>query len=398
MKTKSSNCAPKLTKFLLIKVNLFSLVHFFLLLNFLLIGLQNITAQESSKEKHNFTIVIDPGHGGKDTGALGSFSEEKDIVLKIALKLGELINKNLPNVKVVFTRTDDVFIPLHDRSRIANENKANLFVSLHANSSKNTKAQGTETFVMGLHKTQENLEVAQKENAVIALEEDYNERYEGYDPNSAESYIIFSLMQNAYLDQSLQIADVMQKEFTQKIKRLDRGVKQAGFLVLWNSSMPSVLVEVGFISHREEEIFITSSEGQNKLAAAIFNAVDVYFEELDRKLTALEESKDSKENSVKNGVTQQNVTLPSKGIAFTIQLTASKASPDLSKKEFEALRKVFYLWLDGFNKYYHGVFSTYNEAKMAIDECKKYFPGAFITAFEDGKPISVDLAIRKSKK
>jgi N-acetylmuramoyl-L-alanine amidase len=398
MKTYVSNCASKLTKIWLTKSNLLSLVGFFLVSSILIIDLQKVNAQNNSKDTYKFTIVIDAGHGGKDSGALGSFSEEKDIVLKIALKLGELIHKNLPYVKVVYTRTDDTFIPLHDRSRIANENKANLFVSLHANSSKNTKAQGTETFVMGLHKTQENLEVAQKENAVIALEEDYSERYEGYDPNSAESYIIFSLMQNAFLDQSLQVADIVQKEFTVNVKRRDRGVKQAGFLVLWNSSMPSVLVEVGFISNRDEEVFMNSAKGQNELAMAIFNSVRTYFEDLNQKLDALNESKDGKESSVIAPSSVETISLPKKGIVFSVQLTASKAAPELNKPEFNALKKVFYLWLDGFNKYYHGVFHNYDDARNVIDECKKYFPGAFITAFEDGKPISVDIAIRKSKK
>jgi len=353
-----------------------------------------VVSQNNKKGKQPFTIVIDPGHGGKDSGALGSFTQEKDIVLRLALKLGGLINEGLPHINVIYTRDTDVFIPLDQRSKIANESKANLFISLHANSSKNVKAHGTETFVMGLHKTQENLEVAQKENAVIVLEQDYSERYEGYDPSSAESFIIFSLMQNAFLDQSLQVANLIQNEFTQNVKRHNRGVKQAGFLVLWNTSMPCVLVEIGFISNREEENYINSQKGIEQLASAIYRAVDNYFEELSLKLDKLSESQDGQVQTVDNATIQ----LPKKGIVFSVQLTASKASPDLGKKEFVELGKVYYLWLDGFNKYYHGTFSTYTEAKNAIDNCKKYFPGAFITAFEDQKPIPVDVAIRKSSK
>ena len=190
---------------------------------------------------------------------------------------------------------------------------------------------------MGLHKTQENLEVAQKENAVIVLEQDYSERYEGYDPSSAESFIIFSLMQNAHLDQSLQFANLVQNEFTQNVKRHNRGVKQAGFLVLWNTSMPCVLVEVGFISNREEEAYINSQKGIEQLASAIYRAVDSYFEELSIKLEKLSESQDGQAND------NTTIKLPQKGIVFSVQLTASKATPDLGKKEFVELGKVYYL-------------------------------------------------------
>ncbi len=397
MKPCSLNFASKLTKLSLSIFTISLMPRFFLLIIIFLMGTNNVLPENIKKRNHLFTIVIDAGHGGKDTGALGSFSEEKDIVLKLALKLGELINNGLPHIKVVYTRETDVFIPLDQRSKIANENKANLFVSLHANSSKNVKAFGTETFVMGLHKTQENLEVAQKENAVIALEKDYSERYEGYDPSSSESFIIFSLMQNAFLDQSLQVANLIQKEFTHNLKRHERGVKQAGFLVLWNTGMPSVLVEIGFISNREEEKYISSKEGIEELAFAIYRAIDVYFEELSQKLDILNESKNSREITY-DIETDETVKLPKKGIVFSIQLTASKATPDLDKKEFVELKKVYYLWLDGFNKYFHGTFATYSEAKNSIEECKKYFPGAFITAFEDEKPIPVDIAIRKSTK
>lgn len=393
METYSPNFASKLTKFLLSISTLKRMIQFFLLSTLLILPQKTISSEAVEKGKKLFTVVIDAGHGGKDTGALGTFSQEKDIVLKLAIRLGELISGGLPHINVVYTRKTDVFIPLDQRSKIANENKADLFVSLHANSSRNVKAHGTETYVMGLHKTQDNLEVAQKENAVIALEQDYSERYEGYDPKSSESYIIFSLMQNAHLEQSLKIANLIQKEFTDKVKRYERGVKQAGFLVLWNTSMPSVLVEIGFISNREDETFMNSDKGSEEFAQAMYRAIKEYFDELGKKINMLSETKYSANDSSTNIVP----ALPKKGVVFSVQLTASKAAPDLSKKEFEELQHVFYIWLDGFNKYYHGIFNTYSEAKTAIEKCKKIFPGAFITAFEGEKPIPVDVAIRKKQ-
>ncbi|MDD4745743.1 MAG: N-acetylmuramoyl-L-alanine amidase [Salinivirgaceae bacterium] len=375
--------------------DLFPMVRFFLLIFFLIAVKQTVTAKVDNDKPHRFIVVLDAGHGGKDTGALGSFSEEKEVVLNVTLKIGEIIQERLPNVKIIYTRTDDTFIPLYDRARIANENKADLFVSLHANSSRNITASGTETFVMGLHKTTSNLEVAQKENAVIALEDDYSERYEGYDPSSAESFIIFSLMTNAHLDQSLFIADIVQKEFTDRINRKNRGVKQAGFLVLWNTTMPSILVELGFISNINEERYLNSEKGTNELSESVFNAIKVYIDDLEKNLNALNESKNHEEKEKLGG---DNVIPNKQDIYFSIQLTASKSTPDLKKKEFIELTDVYYIPTNGFNKYYHGSFAEYTQAKEKIEACKKYFPGAFIVAFEEGNPISVDVAIRKSSK
>jgi N-acetylmuramoyl-L-alanine amidase len=202
-----------------------------------------------------FTVVIDAGHGGHDAGAMGSIINEKEINLAVALKLGNLISENLNDVKVVFTRKTDRFIELDERANIANRNKANLFISIHTNSLeiKNKSSRlvsGTETFTLGLARTEENLEVAKRENSVILLEEDYQQKYEGFDPNSTESYIIFELMQNKYMEQSVSFASEIQKVF-KSAKRSDRGVKQAGLLVLRKASMPSVLVELGFISNTD---------------------------------------------------------------------------------------------------------------------------------------------------
>ncbi|MFC2104763.1 N-acetylmuramoyl-L-alanine amidase [Bacteroidota bacterium] len=201
------------------------------------------------EEKYSLkTIIIDAGHGGRDDGTSGRKAKEKDIALTIAIKLGTYIEENIPDVKVIYTRTTDVFVPLNERANIANKNKADLFISIHLNGNKNTRAYGTETYAMGLHKTDGNLEVAKIENSAILFEEDYTTKYEGFDPNSAESYIMFSFLQNTYLEQSLNYASFIENEFETRALRKSRGVKQAGFLVLWKTTMPSVLIEAGFFN------------------------------------------------------------------------------------------------------------------------------------------------------
>lgn len=227
----------------------------------------------SAKQNNKpMVVVIDPGHGGKDPGAVNKSIREKDIVLGVGLKLGNYIKENYPDVKVIFTRSTDVFVPLIERSRIANRNKADLFISIHANHCGTPATRGTETFVLGLHRSTENLEVAKKENSVILLEENYSNTYEGFDPNSSESYIMFELVQDIYMDQSLSFANDIQHQFKARIATSNRGVKQAGFLVLRQSSMPSVLVEAGFLSNQNEANYLKSEEGQQNIALSIFDA------------------------------------------------------------------------------------------------------------------------------
>jgi len=221
-------------------------------------------------------IVIDAGHGGHDSGAKGRNSLEKEIALAIALKTGRLIQKNCPGVQVIFTRESDVFVELYRRAQIANENKADLFISIHCNANPSPFAYGTETYVMGLHKSVANLEVARNENASILLEDNYSKRYDGFNPNSSEAYIIFSLFQNAYLDKSLDFASRVEANFTSNTKLPERGVKQAGFLVLYRTTMPGVLVETGFLSNSHEEAYLISSAGQERLAFSIYRAFDEY--------------------------------------------------------------------------------------------------------------------------
>ena len=228
-----------------------------------------------------FTVVIDPGNGGRDVGAVGRISREKDINLKVALALGDLIKKNYPGIRVVYTRSKDTSVELGRRAAIANKAKADLFISIHTNSTaagrKGTTAQGTETYTLGMHRAADNLAVAKRENSVITLETNYKQTYEDFDPNSSESYIIFEFMQDQYMASSVDFARLVQKQFATTAKRVNKGVHQAGFLVLREVSMPSVLIELGFINNRQEEKFLASEWGQKQLARSIYNAFQAYY-------------------------------------------------------------------------------------------------------------------------
>ena len=376
-----------------------------------------IFSQQQYKTKIQ-TVVIDAGHGGKDTGALGSFSYEKDVVLAIALKLGEYIKQNFTDVKVIYTRDSDVFVPLHERADIANKNNADLFISIHANANDNHNAYGTETYAMGLHTNERNLEVAKKENSVITLEDDYTTRYEGFDPNSTESYIIFSLMQNTFLSQSLNFASFVQEQFKDRARRLDRGVKQAGFLVLWKTSMPSVLVETGFITNPAEEKFLNSETGQDYIASAIFRAFRDYKNNIESKshfVAIGAPPKQSSSTRINNKVTidkpdssqdslsnypQATGSDNSRDIRYKVQITASSNPIPFQSDFFKPYRK-----MDGFDhleefpvsgsyKYAIGNSSSYEDIKNLNEKIKKYFPDAFIIAVKDGTIIPVYEALK----
>ena len=226
-------------------------------------------------------VVIDAGHGGHDNGTHGRLLKEKDVALNIALKVGNYIEKNIPGVKVIYTRKDDRYLALDERADIANKNKADLFICIHANANPNTKAFGTETFVMGLHKDEGNLAIAQRENSVILMDENYEERYEGFNPNSPESYILFTLIQSAYQESSLKFAQKVEGQFKDRVGRLSRGVKQAGFVVLWRTTMPSVLIETGFLTNSTEEKFLAGDEGQELIASGIYRAFKEYKNEVE---------------------------------------------------------------------------------------------------------------------
>src|SRR5664279_320302 len=252
----------------------------FSLFIFLLLFSASGSAIDNAKR---WIIVIDAGHGGKDHGAIGTSCSEKDITLAIALKTGEYIKKNISNATVIYTRDKDTFVALGERARIANKNKADLFISIHANSTASINVKGTETYVMGVTKEEENLEVAMKENEVIYLEKDYSTKYEGYDPKSPESFIIFTLTQNVFQSQSIDLASKIQTQYKDRTSRFDRGVKQAGFWVLYKTAMPCVLTEIGFISNPTEEKYLNSLQGQDYISSYIFRSCRDYIKEIDSK-------------------------------------------------------------------------------------------------------------------
>jgi N-acetylmuramoyl-L-alanine amidase len=254
-----------------------SLTVFFLVAITLLTSASAFSQHDSKLD----VVVIDAGHGGHDPGNMGKKTKEKDIALKVSLKLGSYIEKNFPKTKVIYTRKTDKYLALDERADVANRNKADLFICIHANSHTTTKPYGTETFVMGMHKDNSNLEVAKRENSVILMDENYKERYEGFDPKSPESYILFSLTQSAYLESSLRFAQKVEEQFKSRVGRSSRGVKQAGFVVLWRTTMPSVLIETGFLSNSTEEAFLATDEGQELMASAIYRAFKEYKNEVE---------------------------------------------------------------------------------------------------------------------
>jgi N-acetylmuramoyl-L-alanine amidase len=249
-----------------------SLVFLFLFTSFSPLGLREYKVR---------TIVIDAGHGGKDPGCSGHSHQEAQITLQTAKELGRIIEENLPGVKVYYTRTTDVFVELHERAAFANRHNADLFISLHCNSGA-SEVYGTETYTMGLHKTGDNLEVAKRENAVILKEDNHKTHYDGYDPNSPQAHILFSLYQNAYIDNSLRLAAKVEKQFKDRVGRTSRGVKQAGLLVLWKTSMPSILIELGFLTNKKEESYMALKSNQVLLASGIYRAIKEYKLEIEQ--------------------------------------------------------------------------------------------------------------------
>lgn len=362
------------------------------------------------KEKKGYrikTVVIDAGHGGKDPGAVGSKTYEKDVTLKVALLLGTLIETHHPEIKVVYTRKTDVFVEVYKRPQIANQNKADLFISIHCNSSKNTTAYGAETFVLGLHKSQENLEVAKKENAAILLEDNYSEKYDGFDPSSPESNIIFSLFQNAYLDQSLLLSQKIQQQFSEKINLYDRGVKQAGFLVLYKTAMPGVLVEMGFISNKKEEETISSEQGMKNISMALYNAFNNYKEKIENDVNSVDIVKDHKVNidTVKPEVIADTLKTKeivkdsaTKKVSFRVQFTASSANKPLNSPEFVNLKDVKVYVMNSLYRYTSGDFKTLEEAVEWQSQVQtKGFKDAFVVAFFNEERISPQEAIKLIK-
>ncbi|MCD4833672.1 MAG: N-acetylmuramoyl-L-alanine amidase [Bacteroidales bacterium] len=345
------------------------------------------------------TVVIDAGHGGRDDGTSGRKAKEKDIALDIALKLGTYIEENIPAVKVIYTRTTDVFIPLNERADIANRNKADLFISIHVDGWHDSKVYGTSTFVMGLHKTEQNLELAKKENSVILLEEDYTNKYEGFDPTSSESYIIFSLLQNTYLEQSLNFASFVEHEFETKALRKSRGVKQAGFLVLWKTTMPSVLVEAGFLTNPQEEKYLMSTEGQEYIASAIYRAFKSYktaIEEKSQFVAKIDSNFQSQSSNPKVDLADSNTFVNS--ISFKVQIASSTNSIPVSSDFFKGFENIEEYKFDEYYKYTIGSTSDFEKIVKYKKIVEENFPDAFIIAIDENKNlIPLNEALNKIK-
>ncbi len=330
----------------------------------------------------SFSLVIDAGHGGKDSGARGLVSQEKDITLDLALRVGKLIEEQLPDVKIIYTRNTDVFVPLYERAHIANKLKADLFLSIHVDGVPKKHVVGTSTFVMGLHKEVENLEVAKRENAVIELEDNTESFYEGFDAESPEMFIKMSLAQKSNLDLSLAMAASVQDEFEMRAKRVNRGVKQAGFIVLWATTMPAVLVETGFITNPDEEKYLNTEQGKDYIASAIFRAFRSYKNAVESKSgTSLpaEETLSVDPN-------------PEPELYFTIQVAATSKPMDLTRKKYQKFENLVQEKEGEMYKYYLGKETTWDAAAALLKEAKKEFKDAFPIAFYRGERISVQEA------
>lgn len=384
------------------------------------------------------TVVIDAGHGGHDPGCLGSNSKEKHIALGIALKVGKLIEANHPDVKVIYTRKTDVFVELHERANIANKAKADLFICIHGNSAA-AGAYGAETYVMGLHKTDANLAVAKRENAAILLEDDYRSKYDGYDPNSAEANIIFSLHQNAYMHQSLLFAQKVQENFVDYAGRYNRGVKQAGLLVLYKTAMPAVLIEAGFLTNKTEEKYLSSNKGQVQLSTAIYKAFNEYKVDMESgydgtktivksgaesgtsksEEVALNTTKQGETKTVKTTPVKKEVVKPTpkpveviketpvknepikapdknpatinKSVYYTVQIGAVRESNVSGQEKLAKVSDVIANnGSDGYIRYSVGQFSTVSDAsarKKALISAG--FKDAYVTAYHNNERISL---------
>lgn len=353
------------------------------------------------------TIVIDAGHGGKDPGAVCKLGNEKDITLAVSLKLAEYFEKYMPEVKVVLTRKTDVFVELHKRAEIANNSKADLFISIHVNANKSPNPSGSETLVLGLHRAKENFETAVRENAVILIEDDYNAKYEGFDPNSPESYIIFSLMQNVNFDQSITLAAKVQEQFKDRAKRSDRGVKQQGLLVLARTSMPGVLIELGFLSNPSEAKFLFSKNGQEVLASAIFRAIRNYKNSFDKEFkdddlvlpsdTISIENQDLSinEDSIQNTTSKNTETTNT--IIFKVQFATSSSKIPINSPKFSNVENVEENFLDGIYKYTSGNTKNYQEIVEIQKKVRKTYPDAFVISFKNGKKIPLNEALKEIK-
>ncbi len=359
-----------------------------------------------------FTLVIDAGHGGKDIGAPGRKTNEKTINLNVALAFGRLVERNCPDVKVVYTRKTDKFIPLYARAKVANQNKADLFISIHTNAVPRRKiVRGMETYTLGMHRADDNLDVAKRENDVILLESDHNERYQGFDPNSAESYIIFEFMQDKNMEHSVELARLIQQRTTKATGRRNMGVKQAGFLVLRETSMPSCLVELGFISTRDEEEYMRSKKGIDSYAGGLYNAF-------------IEYKKKYYTTSDGDGIVEYNpapepepdpvtdvtpattpaakpvvtpATNPAAKPVFKVQILTSPTKLRAGDKRLKGRKDAKFYIENRTYKYTVGESGNYNEIYRLRQQLKKNFKEAFVIAFRNGQRMDIHQAIDEFK-
>ncbi len=364
--------------------------------------------------------MIDAGHGGKDPGCLGTYSREKDVALDVALKTGKLISENCPNVKVIYTRSTDVFVELYNRAKIANNHHADLFISFHCNANDNHSAHGVETYVMGLSKSEKNLAVARAENSAMLKEEGYKENYAGFNPDSPESAVMFSLYSSAYLNNSILLADKVQKNLVGVTHLLDRGVKQAPYWVLWSVSMPSILIEMGFLSNPTEEKFLTDEQHKKEIADAIYRGFAAYYTQMTGDRVSIpepkkQESKNDKpetknDNNADNPVDNQsdkkaddetakiaNTPVSPDAVRFMVQFMAVPDKIALTDKRFKDIPKVNRYYEGGLWKYTAGSESNLQSAKDILASLKSKYPDAFVIAFKGDQKIPVSEAVKLVK-
>lgn len=361
-----------------------------------------LTALSSSalQAAETFTIVIDAGHGGKDPGAVNGKSQEKAINLAVALCAGRLIEKNCPDVKVIYTRKTDVFVELNRRAQIANDADADLFISIHTNAAKSTSAYGAETYLLGVEekRTSANLSVAMQENQVITFESDYQTEYAGYDPNSTESQIIFEFIQNEHQQESLQLASLTQKQLTGYAGRYDRGVHQAGFLVLWKNAMPSILIELGYISNSNDMKYLMSDAGREKLGTGIYKAVAQYIENTRRQKDEIASGKnDSRtESAAANDDMLQSIT--DDAPVFKVQFLTSETKLPAGSAKLKGLKDVDFYRDGRLYKYTSGATKDYEEARKIMKNVRSTYKDAFIVAFRGGVRTDLQEAIKAASK
>lgn len=352
----------------------------------------------SGAQDRPYTIVIDAGHGGRDYGCVGALTNEKTIVLDVSRRLGEIINRHHPEIKVVYTRDDDRYLTLQERANVANNARGDLFVSIHVNSvdkrSRNrASVHGASVYTLGLHKSDNNLNVAMRENAVMELEQDYSAKYQGFDPTSSESYIMFELNQNSHVSNSLELASLMQGELISTAGRADKNVRQAGFWVLWAVAMPSVLVELDFICNPAMEKFLNGESGRKKCAEALANAIEVYYKHHRREggeaaSKAVRDAGSASPLPVEAAVEDTPADAESAGEpTFHIQVLASPRRLEPNHRDIARLKNVGFYREGKLYKYYSGTYTTFNEARKALPEVRRTHPEAFIVKLVDGKRI-----------